>query len=40
MIKYTFIGILLMQWTFLEREPGALRAVRELEQFKRHVQTL
>jgi len=29
-----------MGWMLMEREPGALRAVRELEQFKRECKAL
>ena len=35
-----FILVLLPSWVFLDREPGALRAVRDMERFKQQVQTL
>ncbi len=39
-MKYPFIFILLTSWVFMDREPGALRAVRDLERFKQHIQML
>jgi len=39
-MKYSIVFILLTSWVFLDREPGALRAVRDYEQFKKHIQTL
>jgi len=39
-MKYSLILVVFLGWTFMDREPGALRAVRELETFKRHVQQL
>lgn len=39
-MKYTFIFILLTSWVFSDREPGALRAVRDLEKFKQHIQMI
>jgi len=33
-MKYSLLIVFFMGWMLMDREPGALRAVRELEQFK------